>query len=58
MVEFQWGGDEFSSNSIMILSWWGMPVIPPLQRLRKKDHWVEDSLGYMVRPCRKAKQTK
>jgi hypothetical protein len=31
-------------------AWWYIPVIPALRRQRQKDHQLEVSLGYIVRP--------
>jgi hypothetical protein len=38
--------------------WWRMPVIPALGRLRQKDHKLEASLCYTVRPALKKKCSK
>jgi hypothetical protein len=38
--------------------WWLMPVVLPLQRLRQEDPEFHASVGYVARPCVKAKQNK
>jgi hypothetical protein len=35
-----------------------VPVIPALRRLGLEDHELEDSLGYIARPCLKRKEEK
>jgi hypothetical protein len=37
-------------------SWWCMPVIPALLRLRQEDHKFKTSLGYIARPCLEKKK--
>jgi hypothetical protein len=35
--------------------WWGIPVIPATQGVRKEDYKFKASLVYIARPCLKIK---
>jgi hypothetical protein len=44
--------------STFSLTWWHMPAILALSRLRQENYEFKASLSYIARPCLNNKQTK